>query len=132
MPIVGFSFSKISAEKFQQAKEKIKINVRVDVKDITKEELKIGEKETVKISFVFSVDYDPRVGELLLEGNVFFAENPKKIRKIIESWKEKKVEEEIRVDVFNFIITRCNVKALQLEEELGLPIHLPMPRIKKE
>ena len=29
----------------------------------------------------------------------------------------------------NLILSRCNLKALQLEEELGLPQHAPPPRL---
>ncbi|MCS7134254.1 MAG: hypothetical protein NZ889_00120 [Candidatus Pacearchaeota archaeon] len=131
MPIIGFSFDKILVEKLNTAKGNIKINVRIDIKEITKEELKFGEKETIKISFVFSVEYEPKIASLSLEGNVFFTEESKKIKKILDGWKNKKLEEEIRASIFNFIITKCNVKALQLEEELGIPFHLPMPRVKE-
>lgn len=132
MVIAGFSFKKILAEKIEPVKGNLKINVKIDIKDITKEEIKFIDKEAVKISFVFSVDYDPKVAYLVLEGELVFIEEPKKIKKILESWKNKKLEEEIRINVFNFIMTKCNVRALQLEEELNLPFHLPMPHIKEQ
>ena len=50
-------------------------------------------------------------------------------------WKDgsdKKIPEGIRIGLFNFIMSKCNVKALQLEDELGLPFHVPMPRLRPE
>ncbi|MEM2089505.1 MAG: hypothetical protein QXL88_00200 [Candidatus Pacearchaeota archaeon] len=132
MVIAGFSFKKIFAEKLEPARGKIKINVKIDIEDIVKEEIELLNKEAIKISFSFSVEYEPKVASLLLEGELIFVDEPKKIKSILEGWKNKKLDEKIRTSILNFIITRCNVKALQIEEELNLPFHLPMPRIKEQ
>ncbi|MEM1535739.1 MAG: hypothetical protein QXQ82_00935, partial [Candidatus Pacearchaeota archaeon] len=132
MVIAGFSFKKILAEKLEPARGKIKINVKIDIEDILKEEIELLNKEAIKISFSFSVEYEPKVASLLLEGELIFVDEPKKIKSILEGWKNKKLDEKIRTSILNFIITRCNVKALQIEEELNLPFHLPMPRIKEQ
>ncbi|MEM4703193.1 MAG: hypothetical protein QXP53_01785 [Candidatus Pacearchaeota archaeon] len=132
MVIVGFSLKKILAEKFEPIKGKLKVDVKMSIRDITKEEIKVGAQEAIKISFSFSILYDPKIADLILEGELIFVDDPKKIKKILDSWKEKKVDEEIRVNVFNFLMNRCNIKALAIEEELNLPFHLPLPRVKQE
>ena len=132
MVIAGFSFKKILAEKLETAKGSVKVDVKMNVKDIIREEIKLGNKDALKLMFSFSVDYTPKIADLVLEGELIFMDEPKKIKKILDSWKDKKLDEEIRVNVFNFLMNRCNLKSLFLEEELGLPFHLPLPRVKPE
>jgi len=38
----------------------------------------------------------------------------------------------MRVPLFNFIMNKCNIKALYLEDEMGLPLHIPLPKISTE
>jgi hypothetical protein len=38
----------------------------------------------------------------------------------------------MRLGIFNFIMVKCNVKALYLEDEMNMPLHVPMPRLTKE
>jgi hypothetical protein len=47
-------------------------------------------------------------------------------------WKKNKVPDEIKLLVFNFVMTKCNLKALQLEEEFSLPPHIPLPKLTPE
>ena len=43
---------------------------------------------------------------------------------------EKKIPEKFKEIIFNSIFRKCNLKALQFEEELNLPPHLPLPSFK--
>ena len=40
----------------------------------------------------------------------------------------KKVEEELRLPLMNIIFARCNLKAMELEEAVNLPFHIPTPK----
>jgi hypothetical protein len=53
-------------------------------------------------------------------------------KSIMDSWKDKKIPENMRLGIFNFIMVKCNVKALYLEDEMNMPLHVPMPRLTKE
>ena len=35
------------------------------------------------------------------------------------------------IALFNIILRKANVKALELEEQIGLPLHIPLPTLKK-
>ena len=59
-------------------------------------------------------------------------EDPKKVKEIVKEWKKKKMDPQIKEQVFNLILRRCNVKAFSLEEDLNLPTHFPMPQVQKE
>ena len=64
-------------------------------------------------------------------GIVISAEN-KEAGEILEKWKEKELSESFRLFLFNFILNKTGIKALQLEDDLNLPYHLPMPSLKKQ
>ena len=62
-------------------------------------------------------------------------DNDAELKQFLDSWKDKKIPEHLRTSLFNFIMNKCNIKALFLEDELGLPLHIPMPKLtiqKKE
>ena len=53
----------------------------------------------------------------------------KKVKKAIDGWKkEKKVDKDIMTQVLNTALTRCNVQALILSQDLNLPPPIPLPR----
>ena len=53
---------------------------------------------------------------------------PKKIKK---EWKKKKLPDAYRALIINVVLKKSNLKALELEDEMGLPLHLPLPSIKE-
>ena len=56
---------------------------------------------------------------------------PKILKKILKQWKKKQVPEEVRTPLLNLIMTKSNIRALQLEEEMNLPYHIPLPSLKQ-
>lgn len=133
MQILGFNFEKIKAERKSQLQGKIEISSNIDVTEITQEKLDIVKDQIpLKFSFDFTVKYKPEVAEVSLQGSVLFVADKDKAKDILKKWKAKKIEEDIKIPLFNFIMTKCNLKALQLEEELTLPTHIPFPKLQKE
>ena len=51
---------------------------------------------------------------------------------VIKQWKTKNIPEDFRVFLYNFILKKSNIKAFQFEEELNLPLHIPLPSVRKE
>ena len=136
MPIVGFGFDKINGERKEFIK-KVKIENKINVTSLKESKLMIGkeEKAALKAVFEFNVDYES-AGKLQMIGHVVYFDTDEVIKDLLEKWKK---DEKIPVDfgtlVYNFIISKCSIKALQLEEDLGLPLHISFPRIvqkKKE
>ena len=132
MKIIGFTFEKISAERKEPKKGEIKINSNIDIRNITKEKISGFDEEVVKIEFEFTVNYEPDIAKILFKGYVMLSTDKDKLKEIVKKWKSKKLLEEIKIPLFNFILTKSNIKALQLEEELNLPTHVPLPRVKAE
>jgi len=133
MKIIGFNFEKISAERKNPVKGKLEISSNINIKEIKQEKIDIiSEQNPLKLSFKFTIEYKPKIAEIIFEGFVLALFEKTKSKEIIKKWKNKKISDDIRIPLFNFILTKCNIKALQFEEEFGLPTHLPLPRIKPQ
>jgi hypothetical protein len=133
MRIVGFSLHKISVEKKEKQEQSLKINQNIDIKEVIKEKNPVTSSETLRIKFLFIVSYSDNFAKLEFEGNVILLpDKPDELNSFVKSWKSKKIPEESRIPLFNFIMNKCNVKALDLEDELNLPLHVPMPRLNPE
>lgn len=133
MRIIGFSFTKISAEKHKDLSEELKFNTKINflsVESIKSDFLKIKE-EVIKLVFSYDVDYDPGFVKIEFKGEVLIAVEPKLAKELLKGWKDQQIPEEIKLIVFNLILRKSNAKALQLEEELGLPFHIPLPFLNK-
>lgn len=133
MQVIGFNFKKIQAEKKNLSKDKLTIDSNVNIQNITEEKIEaVKDKPVLKFDFNFIVNYKPDVAEIKLQGMVLLMVEKDQSKMIFKKWKNKEVLEEIRVPLFNLILTKCNLKALMLEEELSLPTHIPLPRIKPQ
>ncbi len=130
--IINYRLDKIAIQKKEQAKGTIEAKNNLQVTHISEEALSSLTKEkALNMKFVFSVVYQPNIASLEIEGNVTYMNDSKTIKEILENWtKNKKIKPEIAAPIFNFILSKCNIKALRLEEDLELPFHVPIPRIK--
>lgn len=129
MQIIGFSLTKILVEREEKIEGKLEVKQNIDISDISKEKIPFSEGEAIKIKFKFTVTYNPDFAKLNLEGYLILMVDKEEIKKFLKSWKDKKLPDESKVSLFNFIMNKCNIKALNLEDELNLPLHVPMPRI---
>ena len=133
MQIIGFNFSKISAEKKKALDGKIEVKSNLEVKNISPEKIEmIKDKDVLKFGFEFTIDYTPNVASIAFEGFILLIVDKEQSKEILKKWKAKKVSDEVRIPLFNMILTKCNLKALQFEEEFGIPTHIPLPRINPQ
>lgn len=134
MRLVGFGFKKISVEKKKDSTEDLKIGTRIDISGIEEiaSDLIRKEESVVKVGFEYSVDYQPDIAKVELSGTVLLAFDKKEASEIVSNWKNKKMSEDFRITMFNFILRKSNIKALELEEQMNLPLHVPMPSVKKQ
>jgi len=132
MKLIGFNFTKTSVEKLSENLNNVKVNTNMDIKDISKTESDFLNKteDLLKLDFTYAVNYDTDIAKIELAGRVFFSLDPQTSKKVLKEWKDKKVHEEIKLPLI--ILRKSNVKALQLEDEMGLPLHIPLPTLKKE
>ena len=126
--------SKLSKDKKDEIKGNINVKHNLNIKELIEEEIVLERKqETIRFIFEFLLNYEPEIGFIKIEGHLIYLESPKKLKEIIQTWrKEKKISPEIMQALFNTILAKSNIKALQLSQDINLPPHLPMPRLESQ
>jgi hypothetical protein len=131
MKIVGFNFTKISAEKLSDKPEKLEIKTNIDIKEIApiKSNIFKSKEELLGIKFAYTILYEKDYAKIDFEGAVILSVDSKQSKSITKDWKNKDLKDDFKYPLFNIILTKSNVKALQLEEEFNLPLHIPLPTL---
>ena len=134
MQIIGFNFEKISVErKKATSKEEIKIQSAMNILEVSEEKVDVMKEQTiVRIVFEFIVQYQPEFALVQFKGSILAALEKAQLKEVLQSWKQKQLAPTIRTPIFNLILNKCNIQALQLEDELGLPFHVQLPKITEE
>nr|MBI4156795.1 hypothetical protein [Candidatus Woesearchaeota archaeon] len=136
MPIVGFNFERILAEKKSPINKELRIKPNVVIKDVKIEEANLGgdkKQKLLKILFEYQADYQPKIGNIEISGNLLYTGPQKEIEKIVDKWKkDKKMNDDIILQFLNTVLLRCNIKALSLSQEVNLPPQLRLPTINKK
>ena len=134
MRLISFNFDKLNVERISVTDEKIKINTNIDILDIQKAEVDLfnSKEELIHVRFVYSINYEPNFAKIEFRGNMFITLDSKDSQELFKKWKNKEIPEEMRLYFFNIILMKSNIKALQFEDELSIPLHVPLPRFSKE
>jgi hypothetical protein len=132
MQIIGFNLTKILIEKKENIPANMQINQNIDIKEVVKENIPISMDEALKMKFNFIINYQEDYAKVEFSGNLILLPTKEELKNFLKEWKDKKVPVELRMPLFNFIMNKCNIKALALEDELNLPFHVPLPKINPE
>ena len=133
MSIVGFNFTKITAEKKEGAKGKINIKNNIIIKDVAEQSMSLGNKDNkaLKVDFQFISDYLPDLGQISIESSIVALRPASETQEIIKNWGEnKQLPTDMVEQMFGYVLRRCNIKALVLAEDLNLPSPVPLPRVE--
>ncbi len=133
MKLINFNFKKISVEKIANSYKDLNLSTKINISEILPIESKFfkGDEDLVKVKFSYIIDYSPNIAKVELNGELVLAIEKTLSKGIIEAWKEKKITDDFRLTLFNLILRKSTVKALELEEEMNLPLHIPPPALKK-
>ncbi len=130
MKVLGFNFTKISAERSQKQEPTKKISNNIEFNEVAKDKLDmLKDTEILKISFSHTIDYEPGNAKLAFEGVILLQADQETIKNSLKSWKKKQIPSTIRISLINLILTKCALRALSMEEELGLPLHIQLPKL---
>lgn len=130
--IVGFNLTKIDVERKNPVQGKVQVKHDLNINNVSELRLPLKEKkQALTFDFLFTINYLPNIGDIKLGGQVsYFDEDSKKVASTLEQWKKnKKIPSAVSVEILNVIFARCNVKALELANDINLPPHLPLPKI---
>lgn len=139
MRVIGFNFTKIFAERPKSFKRG-SISTNVEFIDFDKEKVEfLKETDVAKLSFKYSVVYDSsedkkadKKAEISLEGIILLDVTKDELKELQKNWKKKNLSARIKIPLFNLILKKCSPKTMQLQDELNLPTHLPIPQIKPQ
>lgn len=145
MNIIGFSFTKISGQLFPNFKEpSYSMSTNIEFLEVEKEEIAaLQGKEAIKINFSYSVNFSPKdkdakgkeqpkLGAVSFEGIILLSSEKEETKEMLKFWKKREVPIQFKVPIFNLILKKCTARALQLEDELGLPAHIPIPTLSMD
>ena len=149
MPIVGFNFTKIHAEKLDNF-SKPSIDNNIEFINIDKQKLDVlKDLEALKIIFKYSLLYTSqntqnqnvekkdkeKQGEVSFEGNMILSVSDEEAKEFHKMWKKKQIPQNTMAPLYSFILKRCSIKALNLQDDLNLPspyFKVPQIKLKKE
>ena len=134
MKLLGFNFTKINVEKEKDSFTDLKISNSIDVSSIeeVKQEILKSKEDVLAIKFKYSVLYNPKIAKVELEGNILLSVEPSMTKEVLKKWKDKETPEEFRMPLFNIILRKAGVQALELEDGMNLPLHMQMPLLRKQ
>lgn len=129
MKIIGFMIKKVSAEKLKDPAQGMEISSGLNIESIEKTDTDFTKNDTIKFDFVYTVNYNPNFAKIEIKGSVVVLDDKGESKNLLKEWKNKKFDHPIKLPLFNFIMDKCGLKAVQLEEEIGMPFHVPFPRL---
>lgn len=154
MKIIGFNLLKISVERKEKLENNLSVSQNINIKDVSSDKILIGKEDAIKVKFNFLINYsedktgsefknsEDKTGsefknseekaKLDFEGWVIILPDKDESKQFLKAWKDKKIPDEFKIPIFNFIMGKCTIKALNLEDEMALPLHFPMPRLQAE
>jgi hypothetical protein len=127
--VLAFNFTKISAQKYQGFEGEIKINPNINIASIEKHELKLLKQDAVKIKFSFNVNYKD-LADVNLDGDLILRVDSKTQKDLIKGWKDKNLDGELQTGIINLIMQKSSIRAIEIEDEMGLPIHIQIPKLQ--
>ncbi len=146
MQIIGFGFTKITAFKSENfTRNTANINTTMEFTNVLKEEIKLlkDNNEGLKLNFKLSIDYtlqdekkqekqdkQDKQGEISFEGYLIISASKEESKNIQKSYKKKQMSPTLLAPLYNFLLKKCTPKAMNLEDEIGLPLHIPIHQIK--
>ncbi len=132
MAIVKISLNKVVAERDLKSKGgQIKINNNVSIQDVEDMNFAVEGRKGLKFNFAFNCAYEPNLGKIDVEGQVFYVEAEQKIKEIKEGWdKNKRVPPGIMEQIVNAALHKGNIQAIKISEEVNLPSPLPLPKVR--
>ena len=125
LKLIGSRYKKVSGTRNIDFSGKLEMEQNIKINDLKEYE----RKNSIVVDYSYAVDFK-ELGLIEIEGVLYLEINDVATKKIIKDWKSKSLEEESQMKIINLIVHKASVKALQLEDELGLPIHFRLPTLQ--
>lgn len=139
MKVIGFNFTGISAQRRLSLAPNHSISTDIEFLNVEKDTLSsLGNLEAIKVEFKYLTSYtnegkkkdskDPEAS-ITLEGMVLLSADKDESKDLLKAWKKKELPGSFKINLFNLILRKCTLKALEIEDEINLPPHFALPKI---
>lgn len=131
MAIIGYRIDTIHVERKESKRvQKLNINSLVSLKNVVEDKIGQPTKTNIlKISFEFITSYEPDIGEVRIEGEIYYT--GKNMRNEAKKWKkDKKFSSEVDAEIRNFLLRKGLVIATMLTDMVQLPPPVPLPVVR--
>jgi len=132
MPIVGFRFTSLHGKRDETVKApsgEIKVNSAPRITSIKEVNVPTFKQKALAIDFEFATTYDPKLAEIKISGDILYI--AKNNESVLKEWKKnKKLPDEMNIDILNNLFRRCLVKIATIADDLQLPPPLQLPRVR--
>ncbi|MFA4960684.1 MAG: hypothetical protein WC548_03395 [Candidatus Pacearchaeota archaeon] len=125
LKLINSRFIKINGERNLDFSGEISAKTNIKILDLNSIN---NSKNSIQIKYFFEIDYE-KLGKIQLEGIIYVLIDVKTYKELLKSWESKKIETPDFVNITNLIIQKASLKSFELEEELGLPIHIRLPKV---
>jgi len=130
MQIIGFNITKISGERQEGFNGKLDLKQNLNIDEIKEDEIQLSKQKVLNLNFTFGLDYsENKLGNIEIKGKLVIMPDEGEAETILKKWETRQLPDAFKLFAFNFIMGKCNIKALQLEDELNLPPHIQLPRL---
>lgn len=129
MKLLTLKYVKIDAQRDIEYSGKIEVKQNIKIKSIERYKSINSREESVKVIYNFEVNYGD-LGHVIIEGLMFLSMDVKTQKNLIKNYENKKMDEPENITLMNIIIQKTSIKAITLEEEMSLPIHIKLPSIQ--
>lgn len=127
--LLAFNYTKISGQKYPDFKGKLEVNPHINILSIEKQELNVIKQDALKVVFLFNIKYKD-LADIFLEGEMVLKVDSKTFKETLKGWKDKTLDSEIQTIILNIVMQKASIRAMELEDEMGLPIHIRIPRLE--
>lgn len=135
MPIIGFNYDKLVAEKKKKLKPPLKIKTNISINDVKEEKSTTVAKgeSLLRLDFLYKLDYGD-MASVEVGGHIHYLLDDIDAKEVVKEWKKEKkfnkTHGKFVKEVYNMALIKCAVKALLLAQEVNLPPHIQLPTIK--
>ena len=131
MPVVGFTFQKMSIERTGHPHGKVQINSNVGITDMSKTtfQMKSTQEPGLKIDFKYSCIYEPNIGSVNISGDLMLVDSQKKLDDLFKQWKK---DQKPIPEIVNMVMNRCMIQAVVLSRDVNLPPPIQMPMFQSK
>ncbi len=127
--LAGFRITKTHAEINSEFKGKLEMAPNINIGSIEKFKPEQSKQDLLKILFDFGISYK-ELGKVSVGGELFLSADSKTFKEILSNWKDKSHSPNTQIAIMNIIMQKASLKALSLEDEVGLPPHINIPILK--